>query len=272
MIKRLLMYDYFKTIKSLSTWILLFAVVAFTLLSSSLTFLSKSDVNNIQQSEIIQELSQTSTALDIGSMSVVDWCVDSISGDFLLMFIMVFAVILVTSDYSSEYIKNIYGSIKNKYSYVLSKVVVASSFALFCIIISYITNIIFNKIVVHSSSFGDINNLLYYSFAKLLLSIAFSCLVIFISIIFRKGLSALVVAGGYTFFLVSPLYTAINRGVQSIFDKASFSIGKYTVIGNILELNTKIDSEQWKIISIIVIVSISFTILISGYIFSERDL
>ena len=264
----ILKFDLYKMRKSISTWIVLFLVFVFTIASLAITYTSKTS-NELP--DMIEEIGAQATIVPLEDMTTVDWCIDSVSGDFLMLFIAVFIILFVCTDYSSGYIKNIYGSIKSKWHYVFSKGIIALIFTILSIVVAYITTICFNALVVHSESFGNIQELLKYSALKTLLLFAYGMLGVCVALISRKATIGLIAVMGYSFMFANILYTGLNQLVNNIFDVSDFAIEKYTLIGNTVSLNAHTQSKE---VLIILIVSLSIMFLsftISSIFFSKRD-
>ena len=125
--RRMLKFDFYKSVKSISTWVILLCVVVFSIASLTITYISKTDG---ELPHVAIEIGDQTTIFPLDEMTVVDWCIDSISGDFLMLFVIVFAVLFACNDYATGFIKNIYNNINHKYHYVLSKIVVVSIFTI----------------------------------------------------------------------------------------------------------------------------------------------
>ena len=166
---KILKFDFYKAIKSISTWIILLCVIVFSIASLTITYVSKTDG---ELPDIALEIGEQTTIIPLEEMTVVDWCVDSISGDFLMLFVAVFAILFTCNDYATGFIKNTYNTIKSKWHYVLSKFVVISVFTIMTILSAYLVTMIFNLIVVNSTSFGDISELLVFTLNKAILLIS----------------------------------------------------------------------------------------------------
>lgn len=264
----ILKFDLYKMRKSISTWIVIFLVFVFTIASLAITYTSKT---SSELPDMIEGIGAQATIVPLEDMTVVDWCIDSISGDFLMLFIAVFIILFACTDYSSGYIKNIYGSIKNKWNYVFSKGIIVLIFTVLSILVAYITTICFNVLIVHSESFGSVQELLKYSTLKMLLLFAYGMIGVCVSLIARKATVGLIVVMGYSFMFSNILYTGINQIVKNIFDVNDFAVEKYTLIGNTVSLGADVQSKE---ILIIVIVSLSIMLLssvISSFFFSKRD-
>lgn len=264
-----LKFDLFKARKSVSTWIIVVCVCIFTFASLGITYVSKSEG---ELPEVALEIGEQITTQSVSEMTVVDWCVDAITGDFLLLFIVVFAVIFVSSDFSSGYIKNIYGCIERKISYVVSKIMIISFFSILIIAVSYISCVIFNYMIIKSGAFGDIGEFLKFTFFKLLLSVAFGSIVSCITIVVKKATASMVICMGYSFMFVNIFYTGINQVLNNVFEIEDFNIEKYTVIGNTISLNLNISSEQSTIIGIISMLAILISIVFGSIIFGKSDI
>lgn len=263
-----LRFDFYKSYKSISTWIILFCVVAFSLLSISITYFSAKDGSNMP--DIVQQIGED---IEIPTNTcVVDWLTDVTSGDFLMMFVLVFAVILISNDFSFGYIKNIYGISKNKSNYVLSKILVIACFSILSILLSYAVALISNVLFIKEATFGDINQLLKYTIAKAILTISFGTFVATITIISKKGLISTLITFGYSFLFSNMIYSGINQIVKGIANVDNFDISKYTLIGNTLLLNNKSDNHQINIGILVAVIIIITAYISSSCFYKNKDL
>lgn len=265
---KILKFDFYKAVKSISTWIILLCVVVFSIASLTITYVSKTEG---ELPNVALEIGEQTTIVPLEEMTVVDWCVDSISGDFLMLFVAVFAVLFTCSDYATGFIKNTYNTIKNKWHYVLSKVVVISVFTCLTIVVAYIVAVAFNITVVKSSSFGDISEMLIFTLNKAFLLIAYGCVGALISFILKKASVSLIISMGYSFMFANLIYTGINQAIRSMGISEKFDIQKYTLVGNTNSLSPDISSEQQIIVLIVCVVAIVASFAISSIIFSKRD-
>jgi|GEM_PF-2357590 len=265
----LLKFDLYKVFKSLGTWIIILCLVGFSIASLTIVYNMKTE-NNL--GEIASEISEGTTAASLEEMSVVDWCIETVGGDFLMLFVLIFAVLFVCSDYTSGYIKNIYNTIRKKWQYILSKFVIVGLFVIISILIVYIVTILFNVIIVKSNDFGDASLLLKYSLNKALLLIAYGGVVMMVSFILRKATDSLIVCMAYSFMFVNLIYTGINQAVKYLNIAKDFDIQKYMLVGNAISLSTDITSQQQGIILIVSLLGILISFIISTMVFTKRDI
>ena len=266
---KILKFDFYKAIKSISTWIILLCVIGFSIASLTITYVSKTDG---ELPDVALEIGEQTTIVPLEEMTVVDWCVDSISGDFLMLFVAVFAVLFTCNDYATGFIKNTYNTIKNKWHYVLSKFVVISVFTIMTIIATYIVTMIFNLAVVKSSSFGDVSEMFIFTLNKAVLLIAYGCVGVLISFVLKKSTAGLIITMGYSFMFANLIYTGINQIVKSAGISDTFDVQKYTLVGNTISLNPDISSEQQWIVVIVCSIAIVVSFVISSILFAKRDI
>lgn len=266
---RLLKFDLYKSVKSASTWIVLLCVIVFSIVSLSLTYVSKTEG---ELPDVALEIGELTTTVPLEDMTVVDWCIDSVSGDFLMLFVIVFAILFSCTDYTTGFIKNVYNSLKHKWIYVLSKLIVVSAFTILTIVLTYIVTVSFNLAIVQSSTFGDIAELLKFTFYKGLLLVAYGCVGVLVSFILRKATAGLVFCMGYSFMFANLVYSGINQIVKSAKIAENFDIQKYTLVGNAISVSPDVSSEQEGIILIVCLSAIAISFIISSLLFSRRDI
>ncbi len=267
--RRMLKFDFYKSIKSISTWIILLCVVVFSIASLTITYISKTEG---ELPDVALKIGEQTIALPIDEMTVVDWCVDSISGDFLMLFVIVFAVLFTCNDYATGFVKNIYNNIDCKWHYILAKIVVVSIFTIITIVATYSVTIIFNLTVVNSVSFGNTAELLKFTLYKAFLLVAYGSVGMLVSFALRKSTVSLILCMGYSFMFANLIYTGINQGVRSLGISETFDIQKYTIVGNTISLTPNTSSEQLAIVLIVCSTAIVASFVISSMIFSKRDI
>lgn len=266
---KILKFDFYKAIKSISTWIILFCVMFFSIASLTITYISKTEG---ELPDVALEIGEQTTIVPLEEMTVVDWCIDAISGDFLMLFVAVFAILFTCNDYATGFIKNIYNTMRTKWHYVLSKFVVISVFTILTIIATYSVTMVFNLAVVNSSSFGDVTEMIVFTLNKAFLLIAYGCVGAFISFILKKATAGLIISMGYSFMFANLIYTGINQVIKSTGISEKFDIQKYTLVGNAVSIGPKLSSEQQIIVLVVCIVAIVTSFVISTIIFSKRDI
>jgi len=267
--RNLLKFDFYKAIKSISTRIILLCVIGFSIASLTITYVSK---NGGGLSDVALEIGEQATVVSLEEMTIVDWCVDSISGDFLMLFVIVFAILFTCNDYATGFIKNVYNTIKHKWHYVLSEFVVISLFAVLTILAAYIVTLIFNFAVIKSSSLGDVSELLVFTLNKALLLIACGCVGALISFVFKKATASLIICMGYSFMFASLIYTGVNQIVKNAGISDAFDVQKYTLVGNTISLNANISFEQQRIVLLVGCIAIVGSFMASSILFAKRDI
>lgn len=268
---RLVRFDLFKSIRSISTWVIVACIMMFTIASVLVSYIS---INNISESDVpavIGEMAEEVELTNVEDVNLYEWCCDAISGDFLLLFIIVFAVVLVGMDYSSGFIKNIYRDITNKGMYIISKSIVVASFIILSIIVSFLTTYFCNIVLLHASELGDIRDFLICTIVRTVLCIAFGTMVVCVTVLVRKSLVALIVSVGYAIMLANPLYLGVNQFIDRVLKYKDFQIEDYTIIGNILTVNMDITNGQIKNAIVVSVVVIVLSIVIATVAFKQRD-
>lgn len=265
----MLKYDFYRMIKSVSTYLLLLCILGFTIASVGLSYATKTEM---KLPETVLSFSSSGVGNELEKMTVCNWCEDAVSGDFLLMFIIIFAVILVSNDYSTGYIKNIYGNIHCKITYVISKILMVILFSICAMILTYGICLTTVSIAISPTEVGDVAGLCHYSVIKLLLLVTYGIVVIAISLIARRALVAFIIGIGYPFMLSDTVYSGINLFANKIAKVDGFFIQKYAVIGNIYTFSTMTLEESKFRIVILCSVLIAFATICSGVLFKYRDI
>ena len=267
----LLKFDFFKLRKSRSTWIILLLVVLFTTLSVMITYTSLTGNIDDKMTNYAYEISGERDLLHLSDMTVVDWIQDAVSGGFFTIFIAIYTVLFVISDFSFGYIKNIYGSIYLKTNYFISKLLISSFFIMLTTITSYIITIVISKLYIGVSDYGSITKLLKYTLIQTLLLISFSSLIIALTIMVGKGLNAIIISMGYSLIFFELLYTSVNQLVKGLFKISDFNIAKYTIIGNMREITLEASGKQYGIAIVVSLLVIIISLIMGSIFFAKKD-
>lgn len=266
--KRILKFDFYKAVKSVSTWIILLCVAVFTIASMTITYGAK---NGSELPDAVMEISEGAAAVSLEKMTVADWCMDAAGGDFLMLFVIVFAVLFTCGDYSTGFMKNIYNPIRNKWKYVLSKMIVTAVFTVLTVVLTYAIAMIYNLIIIRSAAFGNGSGLLWFTLYKTILLIAYGCVGVMVSFILRKTTAALIVCMGYSFMFANLIYTGVNQLARGA-GAAAFDIRKYTLVGNILLMGPNMQGGQKPVVWIVCFAAAAVSFLVSTMLFSKRDI
>lgn len=264
-------FDIMKTVKSISTWLLLAFVLAFVAISVSISYASLHPSAVTENMDIISEMPSQLAGRALGDVSLTEWFSDAISGDFLVLFVIIFSVILVSVDFSSGYIKNIYGHIQYNSHFVLSKIILAALFVLLLLAASFVTILVCNWAFLKAPAFGDLSALLLSNSVRALLCIALASLVICLSFVVKKGLVAMIASILYATMLSPTIYVGVNQLVKRLWHLQDFRIQEYTVIGNITNLSLDTTGKQYAVAAVVAIAAILLSATVSNIVFSKQD-
>lgn len=154
------------------------------------------------------------------------WCKDIISGDFLIIFTIIFSALIVGKDYTSGYIKSIINR-NNRLNYVVSKITILIIFVALMIVSTVLATAISNIAFLKTDSMGACGSYFKMVLMQILLNIAIGVLVEAIAMISKKQIVALIAPLVYYLFFSEKIYNFIDKFVG----KDSFKIAKYTLFG-----------------------------------------
>lgn len=252
-------YDGYKTIKSVSSWIILATLFLFSCFCILIIYVDSALVEFVTSSTFIE------------SMSIIDWCVEVTEGDFLLPFSLAFSIMCISSEYSSGFIKNIYRAYKNKFFYVISKAILIVIYSVCMVIVSYVAVILICPIAFNAQFCGFSAEFVKYTLAKILYVSAFGTFSVLIGLLIRKGIIAIIVLYGYSFIVSAMLYQGINQLFVRVFQVSDFDISKYTLIGNISITNLETTWQQYLIGCGVAVVVLALCIILGSLAFKKRD-
>lgn len=154
------------------------------------------------------------------------WCEDIISGDFLIVFTIIFAALIAGKDYSSGYIKTIINA-KNRQYYFVSKLVILILYITMMLIATFLATVICNIFFLKTGSLGTFSSYIRMLIMQFILNVTVGALVEMIVFIAKKQIVALIAPMVYYLFFSSMLYSIINKFIKTM----EFDISKYTIFG-----------------------------------------
>lgn len=264
--KNVLKFDFYKFARTKSTHVMLFCIAAFALLMTAIA----AYLLHLTQMDVLNASLTVTTAVTT-TTSVADWCVDIMSGDWMLLFIMIYAILFSCNDYATGFLKNGYNALEKKWHYVLSKMAIVAVFSVLASLLTCIVTIVSNLAFVHSPSFGDAGAFIVFALNKTFLLIAYGCVGVLLSFLLRKASACLALSMVYSFGFVNLVYLGINLLVRLAGLSKTFDIQNYTIIGNMLLLGMNIDLKQQLTLLAVGTIAILLSFLASSFLFAKRD-
>lgn len=269
------LYRMFRTRGLYIIWIIMAVALIYTTKLSTLEY------------ETIQQIGQETTAeeeemVNIGmsvmlptepgeEVTVYDVMYANAGGEFLGLFIVIFAVLFSTADINSGYVKNIAGQVKNRGNLILSKALLLMLFVAMTLLGTTVIQILSNYLVFGNLEWGNIKEFCLYMGTQTVLHCALALIVMAISVILKNNAVSMVIAICLTMNVMMVLYSGIDKIIEK-FGVNDFRLFEHTVTGKIKMLPMEMTfSDCAEGIAIAIVFSIISTVL-AGYIFKKRDI
>ncbi|MDQ0149654.1 ABC transporter permease [Eubacterium multiforme] len=258
--KNLIKMDFFITKKNKATWIIPTFVIIMSIISLYISF--KSNESSTMKSIMTQ------VNFNRNNPTFIQCCTDLLTGNFLTLFILIFVTLVQGQEYSSGYIKNIYGLVKEKYKLLIPKYIIILGFVILLIITTVVSVIIGRLFFLDYNKLGDFQLYFKFMLTQLFLNFVFGVGVLCTTVIFKKVNIALSIGIVYLMFFSDMLYSFINN----LFKTYKFKIDNYMLLGNIT--NLRIDSSNNEYLRSIIVGSVFLCIfiLIASIVISKKDL
>ena len=190
-----------------------------------------------------------------------------IDGDLLIL-IGIAATIFTTSETKSGFIKNSAISTKKRWHLSFAKSISVGILTLSLLLVNIIINVVFGKLIITDFKLNFSLNFFGMIFNAFLLMMAFSSLIIAISVLSKRNSIGVVSAC----FLATGAIPGIILFIEKQLGIVKYDISKYFIVSNVSKLS--LSNSSGEIIRFIIVSIIAFFIynLISGFILSKRDI
>ena len=278
---RMELYRMFKTKSLYVIWLVLAAGILFT------TGLSADEMKTYTMEEK-QEMyeyatgQQKSDTVNLGmdvtvptkpgdTVSVFDLFYGNITGKFLALFMVIFAVLYSTADMTSGFIKNIAGQVRDRRGLVFAKGVSLFVYTVLTMLIFTGIQTISNALFFDELVFGPVKEFLQYAGIQTLLHFALLIIVMCIAIVLRNNVISMMLSVCLCMNVLVIFYSFLDNLIAKAHIK-NFHVLEYTVTGNISFLETNVTA---KMAVTALAVSIAFVIVmieVCSTVFKKRDI
>lgn len=205
-----------------------------------------------------------------GKVSVLDDLYGNVSGKAIALFLVIFTVIYASADYTSGYIKNIAGQVRNRAMLIGSKAVCLFIYTVMFFIVYVGIQTLSDTLILGYFKFGNVSRFFTYLGVELLLHYAMVLLVMTITVIIRNNLISMIISVCLCMNVFTLIYNAVDKLIEKIGVK-DFSVFEYTLTGNITSMLPAANTDD---IVRCVVVSIIFGVLFvaaGSIVFKKRD-
>lgn len=268
--------DWLRMRKAKSFYVILGILAVFLFLT---VLRAKTDVSTPieQEKSGMQEESEEIVNLGISfdmtgqEMSPENIVITLLSSGLILVFTSIFAVILVVSEYSTGFIKNIAGIVKKRCYLILSKGVIMAAFiaAEFVLIIAIIY---LGMLVMMPDSLGRMDGEFLQIFAlQYVLHLGFGCFVILLSTLTRSKLISILCSvlscSGLALLLLGYLERLLEGSCET-----KIKITNYLLTTNVSSLVSKVASQDILRIVLVAFGAMIVYMVLSCVIIEKRDI
>lgn len=199
-----------------------------------------------------------------------DYAAEIISGNFLSLFVAISVPVIICEAFGNGYIKNIYNFSEQKKYYIIGKLV-----SIFCILIFYslltvLATGISGIFMFEFSGIGNVKKYIVFVLLHILCNVAFGCVIMFISELFRKVAISMIIGIIYVVMLCDLLYQVINSAVLRLVN-VKFDISDYTVMGNMTKLTMNSGKEDIIRTILIAVAYVTVFSVLTHVLFLRRD-
>ncbi|HIS27769.1 MAG TPA: ABC transporter permease [Candidatus Pullilachnospira intestinigallinarum] len=233
----LIRMNVYRLTHSLSTWVLLFFTVFMAVFSVVMTNVDIETMRSEGPEQITDGATSTeeiqlgiTVASDPswvdGVLPVEDVCAVQIQSGILALLCVIFTAIFVTAEQKNGYIKNIAGQFPGRIRLVMGKFLIVALQILVMLLVFTLTIVLAGKILWGSRfQLEDALLLIRFLGIQFLLHLGFCSLILLLGTLTGSSAAAMTVGILLTCGLGLPIYSLINRGLQSLPVPGSFDIG-----------------------------------------------
>ena len=203
-------------------------------------------------------------------VTLFDLLFSDMNAKILALYMVIFAVLFGTADFSSGYIKNFAGQVNGRWKLVLSKAVSLFLYTVLVVGVEVMLQWILASIFFKGIPLGNVSHMISYLGIQCMLHFALVCVCMAFAIVIRNNLVSMILA----VCLCMNVLTIFCGAVDKLADKLGmkdFSVIKYTVTGKMSMLSM---APSWKEGATAVAVAAVFVVValfVAGFIFEKRD-
>lgn len=237
-----------KMFKGKSTAILLLISIAFSLLTVAEThFMEEFFKDNPEQQQVYSQAMEesdsdmsvgyTAASMGIEQTSFCEMSEGIFAGMFPSLMLAIFVVLMVCSEYSSGYIKNLSGMVSNRGKLFLAKIPAILLFNLMLMAVNLATLLITFRPVMGYFISGGVGNLLASMGLQFVIYSVFGILIAALASIIRNTAVSMTVGVALTSGLFNLLYAGVNAILHYAFNVSDeFVLSNYTISGTLPQM------------------------------------
>lgn len=283
----LIKMDLYRMFHTVSTWVMIFVVIAVTAFS---VFMTGVDLDAIKESGTVNEIEpglqieEKEVNLNFGFYSNTkgEWISENITfadlletqlaSGFFGLVSLIFVSIFVHADQKNGYIKNIAGQLPYKWMPVLSKAVAVMVQLLLQFAIMTITMYIGGKIAFGEQFvWGNTLDICKVLGGQYILHLGFACLILCLCIVFKSVSLSMTLGILLSCKVVTLAYFGINQLVEAVWKTKDFDIGKYAIEMNISSFSIGAGAEDIARMLVIGVLYVLVTLILAAVVVHKRD-
>lgn len=251
--------DFYRMMKSKSSYIILLVLFAITIFNTSLTGLMRMQISN--NGDVIERFNVLSEAFRFSSNAGV------------LLFLSIFTVIYSSSMYKTGYIKNIVGKVNYRVDLLISNIVIILIYSVAVFLTVFIAMTIGGFIGYETVEFIGFKGFLVGTILQYILVVSLMMGVLLLVTLLKKSGGVMAIAIIYVNGMGLLFWNLLNAVIEKYISK-SIEIMDYSVICSIskVDMTTRINFDNyWKIL-IVGLVWASIFIISSVFVMNKKDI
>lgn len=248
---RVLRMEVFITLKNKAVFLVLATAVCFFVFFAVMMYYSPTGSITSSQDVSVSRL-QTDTVSG-NKNTYIDYCEKIICSDAVIMFIAIFAAVMALQEYSGQYIKSIWLSIRKPKYLFWSKLILIFLFCAALISLVFLTMGICNAVAFHAE-IGEVSPFLKILPVQLLLETVMGLVIVFTARLIKKPVAAVIVCVAYVSFAHQIICSVIDLLANKLGGVKDFAVDTYLLYGNILLINSDAiqkDVERAVVVAVI---------------------
>ena len=247
--RNLIKMDLYRLFHSISTWIMMLAVIVAAFFCVALTV----DISD-----------RYSSVVNILEMLF--------HGGLFMLLCSVFVTIFANAEHRNGYDKNFGGIISHRGQLVISKIVAVAIEIMIAFILFAIAIMIAVKIFCGSHFvMGSFCNLFTLLVIQYLLHVGFACFIVFICVLTRSSVFTMVSGILISCNIMNIIYSLVNRIVHSISNKVDFDISHFMVDYNISAYSLELPVNDTTRVIVVGCIFIIISVVGASIVIEKRD-
>lgn len=204
-------------------------------------------------------------------VTVFDLFYANLTGKFVALFVVIFAVLYSSADMTSGFVKNVAGQVRNRGGLILAKAVSLFVYSVLMIVFFAVVQAVSNAIFFDRFVWGTWKEFLLYGGVQIILHFAYALIAMCITIVLRNNVISMVVVVCMCMNVLVMFYGFIDKVIGRLGIK-DFHVINYTVSGKMTLLPMNVTVKEAWISCSVAVVFIAMAFVIGTVVFRKRDI